>query len=234
MLVVKTGISPEYDIARAHFPDAVHLTGVQTLATLEAQVPPTCTAIASFGLCGGLRPQQPIVGQTVVSSTLVTPASVYVPIPPHMPTESYAADAAWCERIYTKTLYGAHPYFSSGRFDTADTPAQRAALYDATQAWCIDDESIYVAQFAAARNIPFAVVRTVSDAWNDDVSITSRILNAGGGVNIAALLWKIAQDLADPNGPEDAFTKIWQHYNASVISLGAAAARLGSDFAGAP
>lgn len=234
MLVVKTGISPEYGIARAHFPNAVHLTGVQTLASLEAQVPATCTAIASFGLCGGLRPQQPVIGQTVVSSTLLTPASVYVPIPPHMPTESYVSDAAWRERIYAKTLYGAHPYFSSGRFNTADTPAQRALLYEATQAWCIDDESIYVAQFAAARRIPFVIVRTVSDAWDDDVSITANILTASGGVNIAALLWKVAQDLADPHGPEEAFIRIWTDYNHSISALGAAAVRLGPDFAGAP
>jgi hypothetical protein len=27
MLVVKTGMAPEYDIATAHFPNAMHLTG---------------------------------------------------------------------------------------------------------------------------------------------------------------------------------------------------------------
>jgi hypothetical protein len=44
MLVVKTGMAPEYDIATAHFPNAMHLTVVQTLESRQAPIPETCMA----------------------------------------------------------------------------------------------------------------------------------------------------------------------------------------------
>jgi hypothetical protein len=212
-LTVKTGMQPEADIATAHF-DAQILTGVQTVDSLQSVVPKSCAAIASFGLCGGLRSGLPIVGQTLISSMLVSPNGSYVP------------DQAWAKRCFAATHAYTQRWYSSGQYDQADTPAQRAALFASTQAWCIDDESLAVAQFAKIRDIPFIIVRTVSDAWNDNVAISSNLLNSQGSVNI----WNVLKDLA--TDPEDMIS-MWQHYNTSIGELGTAAIQLGRNFGGA-
>jgi Phosphorylase superfamily len=161
----------EYDIAMRYTSRdyALVLTGIQTLTDLERHVPASCEAIMSFGMCGGLRRGAPTVGQTVLASYLTGPNG-----------ETYSCDTFWRLRLHERTQCNAQPYYSSGRFNEANTPAQRAAIYAKTGAWCIDDESLFVAQFARLRGIPFVIARNVSDQWNDDVSVTAGILNSQG------------------------------------------------------
>jgi hypothetical protein len=170
MLCIKTGMRNEYDLAKRYASsDTLVLTGIQTLQDLLKRVPQTCTAIMSFGMCGGLRPGLPTVGQTVLASRLIGPDG-----------ELYLCDHAWRLRIFEKTLHYVQPYYSSGKFNEANTPAQRAAIHAKTGAWCIDDESLFVAQFAKERKISFLIARNVSDQWDDDVSVTAGILNSQG------------------------------------------------------
>ena len=213
MLTIKTGMQPEAAIAKAHASKGtLILTGIQTEASLQTLVPTTCTAILSFGLCGGLRPNLPIVGQTLIASSLTDPNK-----------EIYVPDQSWNHRLFAATHAYTQSWFSNGQFNTADTPAQRQAIYKQTGAWCIDDESLAVAQFAQARKIPFAILRTVSDAWNDNVAITGKLLNAQGGVDIVATIKAFATD------PED-MIKIWRDYNLSIAELGTAAIEVGPSF----
>jgi adenosylhomocysteine nucleosidase len=174
----------EYDLAQKYAaPGTLVLTGIQTVADLNKNVPRECKAIMSFGMSGGLRPGLPVVGQTVLASYLVGPNG-----------EHYTCDKTWCNRLFAQTKFYVQPYYSSGQFNQANTPEQRAAIYKKTGAWCIDDESLWVAQFAKARGIPFVIGRNVSDQWNDDVSITSNILNANGGADVEAVIKDLFTD----------------------------------------
>ena len=172
MLCIKTGMPVEADIARIHSKDSLVLSGIQTVEMLQKNVPNDCTGIMSFGMCGGLRPGSPVVGQTLIASYLVGPND-----------ETYSPDEHWVRRLFGQTYAYVQPWFSNGQFNTADTPAQRAAIYSSSRAWCIDDESLDVARFAKTRGIPFVILRNVSDQWNDDVSIAATLLNSSGGVN---------------------------------------------------
>lgn len=213
MLCIKTGMQNEYDIAKRYAaPGTLILSGQQTVADLQQQVPADCKAIMSFGMSGGLRPQLPIVGQTVIASFLVDDQS-----------NSYIPDLAWTKRLFAATHFYASRYYSSGRYNESNTPSQRAAIYARTQAWCVDDESLWVAQFAKARGIPFAILRNVSDAWNDDVSITSNILSVNGGANPLAVLKDV---FTDPLTME----KIAVHYQTSQSQLEQAARLVGPTF----
>jgi adenosylhomocysteine nucleosidase len=181
MLCIKTGMKNEYDLAKRYAPGTFTLTGIQTLSDLHERVPMRCSAIMSFGMCGGLKPGAQ-VGQTILASYLVDPAGGH-----------YVCDRAWLGRLTAKSHAYIYPYYSSGKFNEADTPAQRAKIYAKTGASCIDDESLFVAQFALRRNIPFMIARNVSDQWNDDVSVTSDILDEKGApkpLAIALALFK--------------------------------------------
>jgi adenosylhomocysteine nucleosidase len=213
MLCIKTGMKNEYDLAKRYASaDTLVLTGIQTLENLLANVPKSCKAIMSFGMCGGLRPDV-LVGQTVIASYLVDPHGA-----------TYVCDMYWRDRICTKTQHRTQlPYYSSGKFNEANTPAQRAAIYTKTNAWCIDDESLFVAQFAMRREIPFIIARNVSDQWNDDVSITSDILDAQGRpkpMAVASALFKSPLSLI----------KIGMNYQRSQNALELFAKEIGPNF----
>jgi hypothetical protein len=177
MFCIKTGMKNESDVAMKYAaPSALVLTGIQMVEDLEKSVPKDCEAIMSFGMCGGLRPAAPIVGQTIIASRLIGPDG-----------ETYEVDHAWKQRLFETTRFFVQPYYSSGRYNEANTPAQRATLYGRTGAWCVDDESLWVARFAKARNIPFVIARNCSDQWDQDVSVTSAMLTSKGGVDLVAI-----------------------------------------------
>ncbi len=186
MLCIKTGMQNEYELAKKYAsPNTLVLTGIQSVEDLQNNVPKGCTAIMSFGMSGGLRPVSPIVGQTVVASYLEGPKG-----------ERYICDITWRLRLHMMIgdagqTYCSQPYYSSGKFNEANTPAQRQKIFQETGTWCIDDESLWVAQFAEARDIPFTIVRNVSDQWDDDVSFSSNLLLPSGGANP----WGVAKAL---------------------------------------
>ena len=181
-------MKPEADIARIKFPSGTQiLSGIMSPEELDRQVWKGCTKLYSFGLCGGLRPGV-TVGRTLTASEIHTPN--------------------WSHKIQA---YGV-PWYSSGKFDEANTPSQRARLYQKYGAWAIDDESFSVACVAKARNIPFGILRSVSDAWNDDVSFTSNMLNSDGSANPLAVAKAVL-------GHPFALAKVWRDYNTSMAAL---------------
>jgi nucleoside phosphorylase len=206
-------MSNEYDLARKYAaPGTLVLKGVMTVDDLQKQVPQDCKAIMSFGMAGGLRPGLPVVGQTVIASRIIGPNK-----------EVYHCDHEWHTRLFLKTSYYVQSYLSTGQFNQSNTPEQRAALYAEYGAWCMEDEGLAVAQFAQARGIALADYRNISDAWNDNVSITSNILNAGGGADFMAVLKDVVTD------PED-MVKIGIHYATSEHWLEVAAQKVAPNF----
>jgi nucleoside phosphorylase len=215
MLCIKVGMSNEYDIADSLAAPGVQvIKGVMTVADLQKAVQPECKAIMSFGMAGGIRPRLPVVGQQLIASKLIAPNG-----------DIFLCDEQWVKRLFFATKYYVQPFFSSGEFNTANTPLQRKALFDRYQAqpWAIDDESLAVAQFAAARHIPFVIYRNISDAWDDDVSITGNILTATGDADPLKVLQDTARD------PES-MVRVALHYATSNHMLELAAQQVAPNF----
>jgi adenosylhomocysteine nucleosidase len=215
-LAIKTGMATESDIAARVAPSALVMTGIMTVAELDAAVPPSCAGIISFGVCGGLAPGLAI-GQNIIGDLLKTPSGDYLP------------DPQWRKRLFARTKAYEHVWWSSDTFDTADDPIQREQLLAQTGAWVIDDESMAVAQFAKKRNIPFALMRTVSDGANDTIPAAAReALRANGTTNIWAVL---ASVLSDPSQIGD-LERMANYLSIALGTLYTAGLQVGPTFQG--
>lgn len=182
-LVIKTGMVIEQQIAQRYAaPGTLVLTGEYTATGLDAAVPQDCKAILSLGVCGGLAPAAEI-GQAFIYDRIVTGLGN---------EQTFLCDVGWRKRLFSATRYYERGCWSTGQFNTANTIAQRSALYTTTNCWVIDDESFAVAQFAAKRGIACIGLRTVSDgAQNNLPPAVLNALNPDGTDN----LWDVVQSL---------------------------------------
>jgi hypothetical protein len=175
-------------LTNALWPGTLILSGTDKL-NLPKLIPTSCTRIISMGLCGGLA-QGLSVADTAVAVTVVDQAGSMA-----------TTDEAWNKRaivaasIHLITLHEV-PYYSSGIMDEADSQIQRAAMFKKYGAHAIDDETRYVVAEAAARNIPFNVVRPLSDDWTETLplSATGAIMNKDGSADIEYLLRSLGQN----------------------------------------
>ena len=211
-LVIKTGMKNEYDIAKAHAAnDVLVLTGIQKVEDLEKLCGDDCEFIISFGMCGGIGPG-PVVGQTILASYLLGPdGAIYIP------------NKTWNHILKNQTGAQFVPWLSTGQFNQSNTPEQRKALYNTTGALAMDDETLFVAQFAEKKKIRWTVCRNVSDAYQDNVAIASNLLNAAGNVDV----WNVIKAFA--TDPKD-MIKLWENYNISNKGLGITGIQLGPYF----
>lgn len=109
----------------------------------------TSSAIISIGLGGGLQPGlRP--GDWVVAERISDGAT------------TVATDAAWTRRLL-RTLPGAKTGTIAGCDAAVAGPEAREALARATGALAADMESHIAARAAAARRLPFAAARVISD-----------------------------------------------------------------------
>lgn len=183
-LVAKVGMDLERDtVLRYIAPGTLVLPGVAMDAKmLNALVPRTCTALIRLGLCGGLS-AAPLVGQAFVYRSVRSPSEVYL------------CDTAWRRRLFAATHYVEADCWSSGEQNTANTPAQRLALYQETRCAIIDDESLGMAQLASERGIPFAGVGVISDAEANLLPpAVLNALNPNGSTNYLEVLESVWED----------------------------------------
>jgi adenosylhomocysteine nucleosidase len=216
MLVVKCGMSSEVAVAKKYAdPNVLVLSGYQTVVDLQKNVPDTCTAIISFGLCGGLSPQAQI-GQAFIYDTICMP-SFY----------SIVCNVEWRKRLFAATKYYECHCWSDGVFNTANTIDERRQLYDQTNCQVIDDETLSVAQFAQARGIPCIGLRVVSDGAEDNLPpAVINALNPDGSNNIEAI---IASVISDPE-QIPALIKTAKEFELSIAELRTAAIAAGPFF----
>jgi hypothetical protein len=106
-------------------------------------------ALLSFGLCGALDPTfkigDMILGETVTSET-----------------GCYAADPAWTSELALAVPGARRTGIAAGE-KIAGSRKAKAALRSRSGAGAVDMESHLVAEAAARLNVPFAVLRSVSD-----------------------------------------------------------------------
>jgi adenosylhomocysteine nucleosidase len=220
MLTIVTGLTEEAAIARyVAAPGTLILCGQAQRDNIATLVPQDCTSIISFGLFGGLSPDI-VVGQTVIADKLIdADGNVYMP------------DPVWRKRLFSSTKSFEHVWYSSGLYNTADTPSQRAAIFSKTGAHAIDDESLAVAKLAQNRAISFGILRSCSDIWSDTVPLAARnATNPDGSSNIASVLaWLEAHPRDDLEEIYD-LAKIAGEYQTSIDELRTAALAVGPTF----
>jgi hopanoid-associated phosphorylase len=180
MLVIVTGMRRE---ARIFGRDANVVVCGGDNSTLAAKLEATLArggrAVISAGICGGLSPAL-AVGTPVIGSGTVRQKT------------RWSADAAWQDALAAKVPHAVRGTIAGSDVILTD-PAHKAFLYGETGAIAVDMESHICARIAAARGVPFAVLRVVSDAAANELPpAVSRALDAKGNVRMGAVLWSVA------------------------------------------
>jgi adenosylhomocysteine nucleosidase len=159
----------------------------------ETLIAEGATALISFGLAGGLNP-------------LLAPGTLIIP----SDCEGHSADPA-----LTKTLGGpVHTLYSGTTL--AVTAAEKAALWRSTGADAIDLESGMVAKMAAARRIPFAILRAICDPADSTLPPAALIaLNAAGAIALA----RVAASVVRHPGQLPALLRLAGHAAAARAAL---------------
>ena len=152
-------------------------------ATLEARLAavanPPPRMILSAGICGGLDPS--LQRASIVLGTEVVARS-----------ERIGADATVLQALMRHlTLAGERVVL--GSVATADTPvvtaAAKAELRARTGAIAVDMESLIAGRFAAARTLPFAILRAVSDPADRNLPpLVLKAVSPDGSLNVARVM----------------------------------------------
>lgn len=136
------------------------------------------SGVISIGLGGALAPDLK-VGDVVVADTIMTGA------------ERWEAHAVWLNRLRSRlpTARGGTIFGSDVVIDQAET---KAGLYTATGAVAVDMESQVAARFAAARNLPLAALRVISDDATHVLPPAALVaMKPDGGIAIGRILWSL-------------------------------------------
>jgi hypothetical protein len=185
-------------------------------ADLEAAIAGGCDHVLSFGTCGALNPALK-VGDLVVAGLMVDP-----------PSPGIFCDAAWSKRL--RDLTGARPVVGTVSVATVATAADKAALYAATKADVVDMESLIAAR-SKARGIPFAMLRAVSDAANQDIPAAAlAAMDKMGGVNWQAVIWTLFDTFSSDHEEMLALLKLANSAEAAFEALAKALANIGINF----
>jgi adenosylhomocysteine nucleosidase len=134
-----------------------------------------CTGLISFGLAGGLDPA-------------LRPGALIVPSAVIDGDASHATDPN-----LSRMLGGTTPHVLIGAEAIVASVTAKRALRERTGATAVDLESGAVARIAAARGIPFAVLRAICDPADRALPRAAQIaLEPGGEVSIWRVLASIA------------------------------------------
>ena len=149
-ILAVTGLKREAEIAGGQGVVAVAGGGdakglTEKLGALHGDI----KGVISFGLAGGLSPLLK-VGEVVIADRVFCGS------------ELWRCNERWRVALAAK-LPGAHQGPLAASSTILENAEGKAALFAATGALAVDMESAVAARFAAARKLPFAVLRVVSD-----------------------------------------------------------------------
>ena len=166
-------------------------------------------AILSIGLGGALDPSLE-VGQLVVATEVLRPR------------QRWETDTVWRNWLLAR-LPGARPGPVFGSGEMVLRALDKAKLRQRGGAILVDMESHVAAKVAAARGLPLAVVRVVSD--NATTSLPEAVragLTEDGGMNLMGVLAALARD------PRQlpALIRVGRDADTAFKALGAAAGRI--------
>jgi adenosylhomocysteine nucleosidase len=159
-ILAVTGLKREAEIAGG--PGVVAVAGGGDAAGLMAKLDALhgdIKGVISFGLAGGLSPLLK-VGDVVVGECVQI-------VHAHLGARSKSPEAIHCDGRWRIALTAKLDGAFQGPIAASDTiledAAAKAALFAVTGALAVDMESAVAGRFAAARKLPFAVLRVVSD-----------------------------------------------------------------------
>jgi adenosylhomocysteine nucleosidase len=138
--------------------------------------------LVSFGIAGGLDPGL-AVGDLVVADAVIDPDG-----------RSFATASSWCQAIRS-ALGDTFPVRTgplAGAGDVIAAPADKARLFQATQAIAVDMESHAVATAAEEAGLPFLILRAVADPAHRAIPQSARVgLAPDGGTRPFAVIGKL-------------------------------------------
>jgi adenosylhomocysteine nucleosidase len=184
--------------------------GLSARALIEAGA----SALASFGLAGGLDP-------ALAAGAIFLPSEVLAPN-----GAPIATARPWRERL--SVALAAHRPLAQGRLLSCPraiaTVAQKAALFRETGAAAVDMESLAVAEVATAQQLPFIAVRVIVDSAQDTLppSVSAAADSAG-----SLQLWRLIGALACSPAQLAPLIRLARRYRLASRSL-AVVARVGS------
>lgn len=184
-VLVVTGMAKEVQIADGEGIITVFsaANGQQLRATLKQFDFTKVRAVVSFGVGGGLHPNlKP--GDLTIATKVITETKEW-PTSPEIMYALTSRFSGYAMPVKAVTAY-AH--------DRVDTETN-AELRTRTGADTVDTESHVAAEFAAAHNLPFAVIRAISDGADSKLPPAALIpLLPNGHPNIGAILKSIFED----------------------------------------
>ena len=149
-MIVVVGLEFEARIAAGPGTQVICSGDGQHLATaLSRAITHDCRGLVSFGVAGGLAPElQP--GDCVVGSAVLSGSA------------RLEMDQHWSQRLLQTIPNAIHGMLAGVSAPVADPQAKRA-LYIKTGAMAVDMESHIVAGVGAARGLPVAAIRVITD-----------------------------------------------------------------------
>ena len=131
--------------------------------------------VISFGLAGGLSPLVK-VGEGVIADQVI------------FGSEQWRCDERWRVALAAKMI-GAHQGPIAASETILENATRKAALFATTGALAVDMESAAAARFAAARKLPFAVLRVISDDARHVMPPAALVaMNPDGGIAVGRVL----------------------------------------------
>jgi adenosylhomocysteine nucleosidase len=183
MLGILCGFEAEAKVARQLSP-LVAMSGAQehlARSRTEELVNKGATVLLSFGVAGGLMPgltsDSIIIGERVVSH-----------------------EKSWaCDEIFISLLNRAMPHGRKGSVfgskHLVPKPEEKKKLFAFTGCLVVDMESQVIAEVAAARGLPFSVLRGVSDGVEEHFPPAALVgLNADGSANLKAVAKSVMRE----------------------------------------
>jgi adenosylhomocysteine nucleosidase len=185
--------------------------GAAAAAGARVLIAAGATALASFGLAGGLD-------VSLRAGAICLPCEIV-----GLDGKALATSAYWRARVES-ALLAQYPV-ASGRLLSTDrviaSVDEKAALHRATAAIAVDMESLAIAQVASTHGLPFIAIRVIVDSAADNLPrAVAAAADQSGQLNIWRLLGALARAPADL-AP---LLRLGSRYRAASRSLSAVAA----------
>jgi adenosylhomocysteine nucleosidase len=157
----------------------------RTLPTaLACAIAGDCRGLVSFGVAGGLAPK--LHAGTCVVGSVITSG-----------TSRFMTDWNWSRNLLQaipSAVYGAIVSVSA----PIAQPEAKRALHVSTGALAVDMESHVVASVAAARALPMAAVRVITDSASRELPpVALAAMRANGSIDIAALIRSMMKETSE-------------------------------------
>jgi adenosylhomocysteine nucleosidase len=180
-VIAVAGMAFEARIARLTGTRVVYVGDTQKLTdVLLSAIGKDCRGLISFGVAGGLSPALK-AGTCIVASVV------------HAGTTRFATDENW-----SSNLLQALPRAIRGEIAGVAGPVvhmeEKRALHVGTGALAVDTESHVVASVAAARGLPMAAVRVITDSAHYSLPQSAlAAMRADGTIDITAMIRSIVK-----------------------------------------